>query len=68
VAEIPFLSKVMHHDQFEMIFWMLHVCHPTVVKKIDKVKLLLEKIVGKFQEKYTPSREVVVDETMLKQC
>jgi len=32
---------------------MLHVSHPTgpVAKKIDKVKLFLEKI-GKFQEKY----------------
>jgi len=48
---------------------MLHVSHPTgpVVKKIDKVKLFLE-IIGKFQEKYTPSREVAVDETMLKFC
>ena len=26
----------------------------------------IEKIIGKFQEKYTPSREVAVDETMLK--
>ena len=68
VAEIPFFSKVMPRDRFEMIFWMLHVSHPTgpVAKKIDKVKLFLEKIIGKFQEKYTPSREVAVDETMLK--
>jgi len=55
VAEIPFFSKVMPRDRFEMIFWMLHVSHPTgpVVKKIDKVKLFLEKIIGKFQENYT---------------
>ncbi len=69
VAEIPFFSRVMPRDRFELIFWMLHISHPTstgTVKKIDKVRLFLDKILVKFQEKYTPSRELAVDETMLK--
>ena len=68
VAVIPFFSRVMARDHFESIFWMLHVSHSTglVVKKIDKVQLFLDKIVAKFQAKYTPGQEVVVDETMVK--
>ncbi len=69
VAEIPFFSRVMPRDRFELIFWMLHISHPTstgTLKKIDKVRLFLDKILVKFQEKYTPSRELAVDETMLK--
>jgi len=68
VAAIPFFSRVMARDRFESIFWMLHVSHSTgpVVKKIDKVRLFLDKIVAKFQAKYTPGQEVAVDETMVK--
>ena len=68
VAEIPFFSRVMARDRFEINFWMLHVSHSTgvVVKKIDKVRLFLDKIVSKFQAKYTPGEEVAVDETMVK--
>ena len=68
VAEIPFFSRVMPRDRFENIFWMLHVSHSTglVVKKIDKVRMFLDKILRKFQAKYTPGQEVAVDETMVK--
>ena len=67
VAEVPFFSRVMSRDRFELIFWMLHVSHSVgPVKKIDKIRLFLEKILTKFQEKYTPTREMAVDETMLK--
>ena len=37
-----------------------------VVKKIDKVRLFLDKIVSKFQAKYTLREEVAADETMVK--
>ncbi len=67
VAEIPFFSRVMPRDRFELIFWMLRVSPSTgSVKRIDKVWLFIEKILGKLQEKYTPTRELAVDETMLK--
>ena len=67
VAEVPFFSRVMSRDRFEIIFWMLHVSHATgPVRRIDKVQRFLEKILKKFQENYTPGREVAVDETMLK--
>ncbi len=42
VAEIPFFSRVMPRDHFELIFWMLHISHPMstgTVKTIDKVWL-----------------------------
>lgn len=68
VSEITFFSRVMPRDRFELIFWMLHVSHADTgtVRRIDKVRLLLEKIVDKFQQNYTPGREISVDETMLK--
>ncbi len=66
VAEIPFFSRVMARDRFELIFWTLHVSHSTgTVKKVDKVRLFLDKILSNSQRMYTPSRELSVDETML---
>ncbi len=55
VAEIPFFSRVMARDRFEVIFWMLHVSHSTgPTKKIDKIHLFQDKILAKFQERYPP--------------
>ena len=44
ISEIGFFGRVMPRDQFEQIFWMLHVSHssiPAQPKKIDKVKTFL---------------------------
>ena len=43
-------------------------CEPVhqTTQRIDKAQLFVEKILSKFQSKYTPSRELAVDETMLK--
>ena len=66
IAEIPFFSRVMSRDHFELIFWMLHVSHSTVspAKRIDKIKMLLEMMLAKFQANYIPKRSLAVDETM----
>ena len=57
----------MPHDCFKLLFWVLHVNQSTrPLKRIDKAQLFVEKIISMFQSKYTPSRELAVDETMLK--
>ena len=67
VTEVLFFSCMMPHNHFELVFWVLHVSHSTgPLKRIDKVRLFVEKILAKFQAKYTPTRELAVDETMLK--
>jgi len=56
VAEVPFFSRVMPRDRFELLFWVLHASHSTgPLKRIDKVRLFVEKILSKFQSKYSPS-------------
>lgn len=67
VAEIPFFHRVMPRDRFEL-FWMLHVSHSTASppKRIDKVGMLLDRLIRKFQDSYAPSRNLAVDETMLR--
>ena len=47
---------------------MLHVSHsttPSSPKKINKVKLLLERLLKKFQSSYYPGKNVAIDETMV---
>ena len=68
IAEIPFFSRVMSRDHFELIFWMLHASNSTVSppKRIDKIRTFLEMMVAKFQDNYVPRRSLVVDETMLR--
>ena len=68
ITEIPFFSRVMPRDRFELIFWMLHVSHSTShpPKRIDKVGMLLQMLLSKFRASYTPKRNLAVDETMLR--
>jgi len=68
VAEIPFFHRVMPRDHFELLFWMLHVSHSTVSppKRIDNMGMLLDRLIRKFQDSYAPSRNLAVDETMLR--
>ena len=59
VAEVPLFSRMMSRDHFELVFWVLHASHSTgPLKKIDKVRLFVEKILAKFQAKYTPTQEL----------
>ncbi|CAI8020863.1 PiggyBac transposable element-derived protein 4 [Geodia barretti] len=43
VSQIPFFSRIMPRDRFELIFWMLHVSHTegSTQKRIDKVSMLM---------------------------
>ena len=67
VCEIPFFSRILRRDRFELIFWMLHVGQPMPgrEKKIDKVKPLLDLLINKFQASYDVGHCVSVDETMV---
>ena len=67
IVEVPFFARVMSRDRFELLFWLLHVshCEGNVVKRVDKVKLLLECLITKFQARFYPGQELAVDETMV---
>ena len=68
LANIPFFSRVMARDRFELIFWMLHCSHPntTPAKRIDKVRTFLDMLLHRFQQKYTPGQNLAIDESMLR--
>ena len=58
----------MPRDRFQEIFWLLHVSHPDPSrpeKKIDKIGILLNLLLTKFQENFYPSRDLSADETMV---
>ena len=62
-----FFPRVMLCDRFELLFWVLHASHSaSLLKRINKVRRFVEKTLSKFQKKYTPTQDLVVDETMLK--
>ena len=58
----------MPRDRFQEIFWLLRVSHPDPSrpgKKIDKIRILLDLLLTKFQEFFYPSQNLSVDETMV---
>ena len=68
LSHIPFFSRVMPRDRFELIFWMLHCSHSvtTPAKRIDKVRTFLDMLLRRFQQKYTPGQNLAIDESMLR--
>ena len=64
---MPFFARVMSRDRFELLFWLLHIshCEGNVVKRVDKVKLLLECLITKFQARFYPGQELAVDGTVV---
>ena len=60
-----FLPCVMSCDRFELLFWFMHASHleGNVVRRVDKVKVLLECLVSKFQAHFYPGQELAVDDT-----
>ena len=58
----------MPRDRFQEIFWLLHISHPDPSrpeKKIDKIRLLLNLLLTKFQGCFYPSENLSADETMV---
>ncbi|XP_041379472.1 piggyBac transposable element-derived protein 4-like [Gigantopelta aegis] len=65
---IPFFHDVLPRNRFEEIFWMLHLQEDTTstrLRRIDKVKPLLDQLLTTFQSVFYPGREISVDETMV---
>ena len=67
VSEIPFFSRILSRDRFELIFWLLHVGRPVPgsQRKIDKVKSFLNVLLTKFHSSYDMGCNISVDETMV---
>ena len=58
----------MPRNRLQEIFWLLHISHPDPShpeKKIDKIRLLLNLLLAKFQGYFYPSQNVSADETMV---
>ena len=63
---IPFFHDIMGRNQFQEIFWNLHIPQQTnSSRRINKVSVLLDHLRQKFQEAFYPGQEVAVDETMV---
>ena len=66
-SNIPFFGILMPRDCFQEIFWLLHISHPdpSHPEKIDKILLLLNLLLSKFQGYFYPSQNLSADETMV---
>jgi len=68
ITTVPFFSRLFSRERFEQIFWLLHVSHgdpDSPERRIDKVKMLLDLLVGNFKKRFAPGRNLSVDETMV---
>ena len=67
-SHVPFFSKVMPRNRFQIILSHLHVSHTEpgcTEKKTDKIQMFLDQLLPKFRENYNPSENISVDETMI---
>ena len=66
-AEAPVFSHVMSLYRFELPFSVLHIsyCEGNVVRRVHKVKLLLECVILMFQAHFYPGLELAIDEAMV---
>lgn len=67
-SSIPFFGSVFSRARFESIFWMFHISHVpdnATYRRIDKVKILQDRLITTFKSNMQPSSELSVDETMV---
>ena len=64
---MPFFTRVMSCDRFELLFWLLYIshCEGNVVRRVYKIKLFLECLISKFQAHFYPGKELAIDKTMV---
>ena len=65
---IPFFRDIFSRNRFELIFWMLHISsvpEGQTPNRLDKVRALLNLLVGNFKKYMNPSSNLSVDETMI---
>ncbi len=68
ISTIPFFGHLMPRERFLEIFWLLHISHPDPSRpqrKMDKIRLLFDHLLAKFQDHFYPYRDISVDETMV---
>ena len=68
ISEVPFFGRVMPRDRFQEIFWLLHISSvdpDQPPRKIDKVRDLLDLLLPRYREYYTPTQNISIDETMV---
>ncbi|GBM27666.1 PiggyBac transposable element-derived protein 4 [Araneus ventricosus] len=63
ILSIPFFSSVMSRNRFLEILKCLHFTSKPDAKKLEKVNLVLEKLIKNFRALYIPEREISVDES-----
>ena len=67
-SHIPFFSKVMSRNRFQIILSHLHISHTQpgcTEKRIDKIQMFLDRLLPKFSDYYDPSENISIDETMI---
>ena len=62
---IPMFHDILPRNRFQQIFWMLHLPTRQQTHRLDKVKPLLNVLLGSFQSSFYPGCEVSVDESMV---
>ncbi|CAK9809334.1 PiggyBac transposable element-derived protein 4, partial [Anthophora quadrimaculata] len=70
-SKIPFYSEVFSRDRFCQIFWMLHLqgnasSNTSLRTQIGKANNFLQYIDMKFAEHFIPSKDICVDESVVK--
>lgn len=67
---IPFFSNTFRRERFLQIFWMLHlsenVKNQTTRTRTQKVNNFLKYIESKFQTYYVPTKNISIDESVVK--
>ena len=67
-SHIPYFAKIMPRNRFQLILANLHISHTvpgSSVKKVDKVRMFLDKLLPTFRNLYNPSENLSIDETMI---
>ena len=65
-THVPFFGKIMSRNRFQSILSHLYVSHSqpgVTAKKIDKVKVFVDRLFPKFSSEYNPSENISIDET-----
>ena len=62
---IPFFRRVLSRDRFLQIFWNLHVGEINGATKRSKMQGLIDLVLPLFQQHFTPSRAISIDEAMI---
>jgi hypothetical protein len=62
---IPFFRRVFSRDRFLQIFWNLHVGEINGATKRSKIQGLIDLVIPLFQQHFTPSRAISIDEAMI---